>query len=32
MGQEGDIISLAISTDKDDAVEATLGLATGDFA
>jgi trk system potassium uptake protein TrkA len=32
MGQEGDIISLAISTDKDDAVEATLGLATGELA
>jgi Trk K+ transport system NAD-binding subunit len=32
IGQEGDIISLAISTDKDDAVEAILGLATEELA
>jgi trk system potassium uptake protein TrkA len=32
IGQEGDIISLAISTDKDDAVEAALGLAAGELA
>lgn len=32
IGQEGDIISLAISTDKDEAVETALGLAAGELA
>jgi trk system potassium uptake protein TrkA len=31
IGQEGDIISLAIETEKDAAVEAALGLAAGEL-
>jgi trk system potassium uptake protein len=32
IGQEGDIVSIAVNSEKDDAIEAALGLADGELA